>query len=90
MGGTVQANDGTMIPLDSVPQQFIYDGSFLSSIIVQYAGKTFIQTFENDGTNIIYSSGWNVTVTPPGGEIMVDQSGDVMTDQSGNIMVTES
>jgi hypothetical protein len=93
MGATVQANDGTMIPLDSTPQEFMYDGDFISTITVQYAGKTFVQTFENDGTNIIYISNWVYTPIPPGGEIMVTEgaNGEVMTEEDGTtIMVTES
>jgi len=89
MSETVQANDGTMLPLASLAQDFIYSGSFLSTITVAYAGNTYVQTFLNDGTNIIYCSNWQLTNTPPDGEIMVDQSGNVMTDQSGNVMITQ-
>lgn len=89
MSETVQANDGAMLPLDSLPQEFMYSGSFVSSITVQYAGNTYVQTFENDGTNIIYVGNWINTPIPPAGKIMVDQSGDIMTDESGTIMVTE-
>ncbi len=90
MGATVQASDGTAIPLDSVGQQFTYDGSFISEIIVNYQGKIFVQTFTNDGTNIIYISNWVAVSAPPSQQIMVDQSDNVMIDQDGiNIMVTQ-
>jgi hypothetical protein len=90
MGSTVQASDGAMLPLDSLAQEFIFSGSFISTITVQYAGRAYVQTFENDGTNIIFISNWIYTPILPGGEIMTDESGDVMTDESGDIMVTES
>lgn len=89
MSETVQANDGAMLPLNSLAQQFFYDGTFVSSITVIYAGKTYTQTFENDGTNITYVSGWVTTSSPQAQQIMTDQSGDTMVDQSGNIMVTQ-
>lgn len=91
MGATVQANDGAMLPLDSLPQQLMYDGTFISTITVLYAGRTYVQTFENDGTNITYISNWVYTPILPGGEIMVTELGAVvMTDESGVIMVTEA
>lgn len=89
MSGTVQANDGAMLPLDSLPQQFIYSGSFISEIIVQYQGNTYTQTFENDGTNIIYVSGWINIALPPSDVPMADESGVIMTDEDGQIMITE-
>lgn len=60
MSGTVQANNGTMIPLDSVAQEIAYSGDFVSTITVEYAGETYVQTFLNDGTNITNISGWVV------------------------------
>lgn len=91
MGATVQANDGAMLPLDSLPQQFTYDGTFISTITVLFAGRNYVQTFENDGTNITYISNWIYTPVLPGGEIMVTELGAVvMTDESGDIMVTEA
>ena len=89
MGQTVQANDGAMLPLDSLAQQFVYSGSFISTITVQYAGSTYVQTFLNNGTDIIYISGWVNTVDPIGDSVMVTQAGLVMVDQSGDIMVTQ-
>jgi hypothetical protein len=89
MSETVVASDGAMLPLSSLPTEIIYAGGFVSTITVQYQSKTYVQTFLNDGTNIIFISNWIYTVTPPSGEIMVDESGDVMTDESGDPMVTE-
>ena len=89
MSETVQANDGAMLPLSSLAQQFVYSGNFISTITVLYAGKTYVQTFLNDGTNIIYISGWINSASPVGQQIMTDQSGTIMVDQSGDIMVTQ-
>jgi len=89
MSETVQANDGAMLPLSSLAQQFVYSGSFVSTITVIYAGKTYVQTFLNDGTNIIYISGWVNSSAPQAQQIMVDQSDVIMVDQNGQIMVTE-
>jgi len=50
--------DGVALPLISLPQVFAYDGNFVSTITVTYAGNTYIQTFTNDGTNITDISGW--------------------------------
>lgn len=90
MSETVQASDGAMLPLDSLPQEFIYSGSFISTITVVYAGRTYVQTFLNDGTNIIYISNWVYTPTIPASEIMVTEGGDVMVTEGGTIMVTEA
>lgn len=58
MSATVQADNGTQLPLDSVEQSFTYDGDFVETITAIYAGTTYVQTFENDGTNITNISGW--------------------------------
>jgi hypothetical protein len=64
MSSTVQANDGTMLPLDSIPLAIIYSGSFVSTITVEYVANStgvksyFVQTFTNNGTNITGISGW--------------------------------
>jgi hypothetical protein len=90
MGETVQANDGNALPLDSLAQQFTYDGSFIETISVFYTNKLYVQTFTNDGTNIIAISGWIYTPPPPpSGQIMITQHGDIMTNEAGNIMITE-
>ena len=89
MSETVQANDGAMLPLSSLAQQIMYSGDFVSSITVLYAGNTYVQTFLNDGTNIIYISGWNTDSAPIAQQVMTDESGVPMTDENGQIMVTE-
>lgn len=58
MSETVQADNGAMLPLVSLEQVFAYDGSFLETITVVYAGVTYVQTFTNNGTNITEISGW--------------------------------
>lgn len=60
MSETVQANNGAMIPLVSAAQTFTYDGDFVSTITVVYAGETYVQTFTNDGSKITAISGWEV------------------------------
>lgn len=89
MGLTVQANDGIPLPLDSLAQQFTYSGSFVSTITVVYQGKQYVQTFLNDGTNIIYISGW-ITSSAPSEQVMVDNNGAIMVDNLGNIMVSSN
>jgi hypothetical protein len=89
MSETVQANDGAMLPLSSLPTQLVFSGSFISTISVTYAGKNYTQTFINDGTTITYISGWINSDAPQAQQVMTDQSGVIMTDQDGNIMVTE-
>ena len=89
MSETVQANDGAMLPLDSLAQQLTYSGSFISMISVIYASISYVQTFLNDGTNIIYISGWINSLAPQGQQVMTDEVGVIMTDEIGNIMVTQ-
>jgi hypothetical protein len=89
MSETVQANDGAMLPLSSLAQQFTYSGTFVSTITVLYQGNTYVQTFLNDGTNITYISGWVNGSAPQAQQVMTDESGNIMTDEDGNIMVTE-
>lgn len=89
MSETVQANDGAMLPLSSLAQQITYSGGFVSQITVLYEDNTYIQTFLNDGTNIIYISGWSNIGTPQAQQVMTDESGNIMTDESGQIMVTQ-
>ena len=60
MSETVQANNGAMIPLDSVEQTFTYDGEFVATITAVYQGNTYVQTLENNGTNITSISNWVV------------------------------
>lgn len=63
MSDTVQSipsgnNPAVQIPLDSCPQTFVFADGFISTITVEYAGNTYVQTFTNDGTNITAISGW--------------------------------
>lgn len=89
MGATVQANDGAMLPLDSLAQEFEYDGTFIASISVNYAGVQYVQTFTNDGVNIIYISGWESVNVEPAGQPMYTEGGDIMLTEDGQIMITE-
>ena len=58
MSDTIQASDGTQVPLSSCPATINYSGSFVSTIVVTYQGKTFTQTFYNNGTVITGFSNW--------------------------------
>ena len=49
---------GEKVPLDSLQQDFVYVGGFVSTITVSYRSTTYIQTFTNDGTNITRVSKW--------------------------------
>ena len=60
MSSTVQANNGTQLPLDSLPMTFAYSGSLVATINVNYQGNTYVQTFTNNGTQITGISGWIV------------------------------
>lgn len=69
MSGTVQASDGTQLPLDDIPFQLAFDGNFLSTITVQYprnsdgAEYNYVQTFTNNGTQVTGGSRF-VPTTP--------------------------
>lgn len=58
MSETVQASDGTPIPLDSVTQAITYSGDFVTAITVIYEGHTYVQTFTNNGEQITQISNW--------------------------------
>jgi len=58
MSQTVQANDGAMLPLDSIEQDIAYAGSNISTITVVYQGNTYVQTFAYTGLNLTDISGW--------------------------------
>lgn len=58
MSSTVQASDGTMLPVDSLPITLVFFGGFISTLTTVYAGVTYRQTFTNDGTNITLISRW--------------------------------
>ena len=90
MGATVQANDGAMLPLESLAQEFVFSGGFISTITVDYAGSVYVQTYLNDGTDIIYISNWINSSAPSGLQVMVDESGVPMVTESGVLMTTEA
>lgn len=89
MSETMIANDGKQVPVSDLAAQFVYSGAFVSTITYLYQGKTYVQTFLNDGTNIIYISGLVTDSAPQAQQVMTDESGNIMVDESGNIMVTE-
>lgn len=88
MSETVQADDGEMLPLSSLPQIFAYAGGFIASITVNYAGKVYQQFFDNDGTYITYISGWNL-ITSGSSQPMITESGELMITEDNQIMLTE-
>lgn len=87
--GTVQASDGTMLPLASLPRFYTYTGSFLTQQSVNYAGNIYVQNYMNDGTNYTYVSNWLLNTSPIPGDIMVTDDGDIMITESGDTMITE-
>lgn len=89
MTQTVKASDGANLPLDSIAQAFTYSGSFVTEISCFYQGQTYVQTFINDGTNIVYISNWVNVNQPSGGSLMETESGDIMITEDGNFMITE-
>jgi len=58
MSDTVQASDGTALPLDSLPQAFTYTGSNLTAITVNYRSNTYVRTLTYAGSNITAISEW--------------------------------
>ena len=58
MSSTVQANDGTMLPLEDMPLTLAFSGDFIATITGVYQGKTYVQTYTNNGTNITGISAW--------------------------------
>ena len=89
MSETVQANDGAMLPLSSLQQQLVYAGGFLSTITVFYQDNTYVQTFINDGVNIVYISNWINSAAPIGQTPMTTEAGEIMITEDGEIMLTE-
>ena len=85
MSEVVEANDGVLLPLNEIPQVFEYDGTFLSTITVEYAGNIYKQTFTNDGTHITNISRWENIVFPL--VALVDYLGRVMVDNTREVMV---
>jgi hypothetical protein len=58
MSETVQANDGVMLPLSSLPTSITYSGDLVQSMTVAYQGNSYQQTFGYSGTNVISISNW--------------------------------
>jgi YD repeat-containing protein len=59
MSSVVTANDGKQFDLDNVEQTFGYDGNGnLTTITVEVAGNTYVQTFTYTGSNLTNISGW--------------------------------
>lgn len=52
MSGTIQPDKGPGLPINDLPLTFAYLDGFLSTITTSYRGKTYVQTFQNDGNNI--------------------------------------
>lgn len=87
MSETVQASDGAMLPLASLPQSFTYAGGFLTSISVVYQGNNYTQFFDNDGTDITYISGWNLITS--GSVPMLTETDELMLTEDNQLMMTE-
>ena len=93
MGSTVQANDGAMLPLDSIAVALTYSGSFPLTATVIYQGNTYVQTFANNGTNIISISNWVNPDYPPvtGVEMVYEDDTTLMVYEDGiTVMVYEA
>ncbi len=60
MSETVQATDGTMLQLSSMATTLTWSGDFVQTITVTFpnGGPSYVQTFTNNGTNIIAISQW--------------------------------
>jgi hypothetical protein len=60
MSSTVQANDGTMLPVDSLPVVIGYAGQLPTTFTWTYQGNTYVQTLTYSGNNVINISGYEV------------------------------
>ena len=61
MGSTVTTSpDGVPLPIDSLPVSIAYSGTLTGSMTWDYAGKQYVQSYLNNGTNITYISGYNL------------------------------
>lgn len=61
MSSVVTASDGAQLDLDNLPVTINWAGGFVASLVITGAcvnGKTYTQTFTNNGTNITSISGW--------------------------------
>jgi hypothetical protein len=50
--------NGIQVPIGDLVQTFTYSGSLIATITVAYQGKTFIQTYANNGTQVTSISQW--------------------------------
>lgn len=62
MSLTVQASDGTPLPIDDLPQVLAYttisSNPYLSTITVVFGLNTYVQTYTYTGTNLTGISRW--------------------------------
>jgi len=58
MAATELADDGTQIPVYSIAMAFAYVSGNLSTITIQYAGNTYVQTFTYSGADVTNISLW--------------------------------
>jgi hypothetical protein len=57
---SVVASDGTLLPIESLPKVYTQSGAFVGTITVQYAGKTYRKTYENNGVAITSETRWQL------------------------------
>lgn len=55
---SVTASDGTVLPLCSLANTFVFDGAQVQSISVTYRNKTYTQTFTYDAGEVSVISAW--------------------------------
>lgn len=58
MSGTVQANDGAMLPIDSLPVAIAYNGDLVATMTVVFGPNTYVQTFSYTGDLVTNISRW--------------------------------
>lgn len=59
---TTKATDNypsVQLPIDSLEQEFVYDGDDLIAIFVQYRGVTYSQQFTWSENNLVAISQWS-------------------------------
>ena len=55
---TVVASDGVVVPVESLEQNYTYNGAFIDYIEVSYRGVTYRQTYTYNGSHIATISEW--------------------------------
>ncbi len=58
MSDYVTASNGVQLEIAALAKTYVWVGGFLSTQSVTYSGVTYVQTFTNNGTNILTSSMW--------------------------------